>query len=847
MSRSVAFGACGPGWVGNRFSEWGPGDDASAGQAFGWSWSFTGTSTAEDMADAATLREQLPRMAYASATGADEDAGLITASAVCWRGASPRFGGFHFGVRFALGASIDGSRAFVGLAATDMSVVKDDDPSTFPNTIGLGFDAGDDDGDGWYLIRRDGAAVAAEKIAVGAAAPRDGDTVFDLSIVSAPNGDDIIVMLTNPSTGEVALKATAYDEVIPDDDVFLFPHVEVGNAATGESATIEVISMFLDVPDGAKTVPSLLGKSGVYDVRDFGATGDGVTDDGPAFANALEAIGWSGGGTLLVSPGDYYFVESLLIDLRRTGSILVRGVAPGSGHNQSRMKFAAYKGIRVIGPGSDNVAAFENLDLLGGNAPALDPAIDPIHHPVREEGITTPPRVVPKGPRFTVPGATLEYYYENVNEAAMAVGDEPLFAATQKVDPSTPRLDSHRYELGDVVRAEDHFEVFFVCTQAGTTDAMPPVWDYDPGDSTNGDGSVNWLAVDAAGYFVPDNGASLDAPDDEPIWACRVVAGIYSEARISVRRVLIQHFLNSGIHIQAPLEGEPGANTVRGFSVFDCVILQCGGGIYTGGDVGHGLVAATHMSLFNSESVEPPPPIYNRLTGVSDRTELGSTYVGIMLDAIGGSLETLDEDGDPVAGLNVYVTEPTNASTIVGSYHEGQAGISGNVSPFTSVWYGSTSATFAQDDALYGVTLPREWRNVATKTVNLGDITIRARLRDGDGLYGFSASDDATRYSLLRAEPDSDWWGIAHGSTAALAYSGAGAPEGLGFTWAQNGLFLDSPKILVTNADAMPSGAGWRQGDFVINRLAEASEPSWWQCIASNGVTSTWQEGPTLG
>jgi len=50
----------------------------------------------------------------------------------------------------------------------------------------------------------------------------------------------------------------------------------------------------------------------VYDIRDFGATGDGVTDDYPAIRAAYEAINAAGGGTLQFPPGTY------LIDRFRT-------------------------------------------------------------------------------------------------------------------------------------------------------------------------------------------------------------------------------------------------------------------------------------------------------------------------------------------------------------------------------------------------------------------------------------------------------------------------------------------------------------------------------------------------
>ena len=52
----------------------------------------------------------------------------------------------------------------------------------------------------------------------------------------------------------------------------------------------------------------------VFNLADFGAVGDGVTDDGPALQSALNAIGESGGGTLFVPAGRYAIVTPVQKD-----------------------------------------------------------------------------------------------------------------------------------------------------------------------------------------------------------------------------------------------------------------------------------------------------------------------------------------------------------------------------------------------------------------------------------------------------------------------------------------------------------------------------------------------------
>src|ERR1043166_3072352 len=67
--------------------------------------------------------------------------------------------------------------------------------------------------------------------------------------------------------------------------------------------------------------PSLASEN-IFNFSDFGAVGDGVTDAGPALQNALDAIGESGGGTLLVPGGRYVIITPVEKDFTGLASVV---------------------------------------------------------------------------------------------------------------------------------------------------------------------------------------------------------------------------------------------------------------------------------------------------------------------------------------------------------------------------------------------------------------------------------------------------------------------------------------------------------------------------------------------
>src|SRR5688572_23792743 len=68
-------------------------------------------------------------------------------------------------------------------------------------------------------------------------------------------------------------------------------------------------------------------RADTFNLSDFGAVGDGVTDDGPALQAALDALAAAGGGTLQVPAGRYAIVTPVAKTFDGSASVTISGVA----------------------------------------------------------------------------------------------------------------------------------------------------------------------------------------------------------------------------------------------------------------------------------------------------------------------------------------------------------------------------------------------------------------------------------------------------------------------------------------------------------------------------------------
>ncbi|HEY3026250.1 MAG TPA: carboxypeptidase regulatory-like domain-containing protein [Pyrinomonadaceae bacterium] len=84
------------------------------------------------------------------------------------------------------------------------------------------------------------------------------------------------------------------------------------------------ISIFLLI---TATFSAAEARADTFDLRDFGAVGDGVTDDGPALQSALDTIAEAGGGTLFVPAGCYAIITPVFKDFSGlASSVTILGV-----------------------------------------------------------------------------------------------------------------------------------------------------------------------------------------------------------------------------------------------------------------------------------------------------------------------------------------------------------------------------------------------------------------------------------------------------------------------------------------------------------------------------------------
>lgn len=351
----------------------------------------------------------------------------------------------------------------------------------------------------------------------------------------------------------------------------------------------------------------------MINVKDFGAVGDGITDDSDAFEAALTALPTpppphdyaSRGTVIFIPPGVYRLAQNL--ELRREVHLLGGG-GPAGGAGVILNFTEEGCGIIVHSNGSTPVAGqwaagclIEGLRIIGTPPRGR-------HHGVLQPGLparwqsdtdyAVGDRVCAYRP---LPDGTIQgyryFYWECVRGGRSGATPPDIwtyppitsvqsrFAAHRAhiVDFSTEWQPNTPYRAGQVVRAPHRFDVIFVKTTESTAHVSgPSVPDWNAG-STVTDNGIHWLRRDASPYLL-DEGA------DRPVWSCQVHAGVRAHMVCEVKRCMIENFLNAGIWIGTNDQWYPDGNTI-GWRIEDVRIGTCGTGVCVQGNKAHQGVA----------------------------------------------------------------------------------------------------------------------------------------------------------------------------------------------------------------------------------------------------------------
>lgn len=829
MSLSSLYDARPTGFFGNRVARLAPATSGSV-HAIGWSFTTSGAGSTPGLSST-SLRTQMRRTQFASSIATT--VGLRTSAPVCWRG-TDGLGGFRLSVRFCIEGP-SGRRAFIGVAATSTPVTDFSDPSSVANVFGIGSDLNDTT---WSIIHGDGTTTTKTAIS-GATINSD---VLELTIYCAPSASAMGVQVVNLTTGTTLLRNAEYTTTLPDAATLLYFHAHI---RTIIFHAIEIAGATLELPDGARYVEAVVGRNGVYSPRDFGARGDAVTDDLPAFKAALDAMGtaatlYDREGTLDLGDGAYYLSDNLAINR----AVLIKGAGTSgrrSDQGPARLIFPEYKGIRIYKLENDptNVGDATNVAIEDVQIETL---ADPASHAVWEanHAYALGAKVLPAAPRTERPGSSLEYYYEVVKAGTSALdppdgAGEPDWTETQHVcPPFAVWQQSTNYMPPTVIRSSVRWDVLFVCVDGGQSGAGAEPGDFATAVSgeeiPEGGGGPTWLALGSAPYLIADNG-TLASPGGGVIWACRVAAGIYAQGRFSLRRVTVVSALNAAVHVQGGAQPIPPAflqpGNANGFSIYGLDALDCGGGIVTRDhDVNAGVVVAARIR---------PIPNDDRTFGIADKGQGGNRFVACEISGCAGRV--LDQRSDTSVGgwFGCTATSDCGASKLDTTQGYGLFGVS-LPSGFETLTTSSILGALGRDD----------WREVWSLQA-----ATSAKLYADPYLMSFEATTDAGFHALTYDTAGlglGGWWSVIYSSGfAALAWSGTNAAEGGGHAWAYQGLLVGDTRSILTTGDADPSGgaATWRQGDIVINTAAASGQPSYWQCVTS-GTPGTWLPGPAL-
>lgn len=583
---------------------------------------------------------------------------------------------------------------------------------------------------------------------------------------------------------------------------------------------------------------------------DFGAVGDGVTDDSAAIQALLDspAVGES---NLLVIPAGTYYMGSTTLRVRR------QVVVQGAGWNATKLVWddgtvgvIVDRAVTSEDGGAGDWSVLRDLTLttdgsttwelgevcrvwVAGSGYAIGDAITLALDATVEvtavdgSGGVADCRIVSRG----TPSTSRPSIVPSSTAGGGGAGFRPVLGWRGAVKAVETRPEIN--DAGSGYRAGETLTL-----SGGTSTAAATVYV----DSVDGSGAITGIRLLSVGKYsaTPPNpvgvtGGSGSGAQFDVVWV-GAGHGIRAYARFTTDNVVCEQFGGHGVFVGAGSSFKPftgnGSTNANNFHINGGRCHANGGsGIFlSGSDANQGTLYAVDVSG-NSE------------WGIRDESFLGCQHHGHHASANGKG---------PFAALS-----DTGFTTWVGCYSEGGAtGASKILSPGVVIG-GDHGAGFTDDTN--GAVLSSDqtglrMRNSAyvKNTTHESDV-VRVGFGDTSGQRAALWFGIAGRPSphTLRYEPGrAGWWDLLYRNSTAYSsfriaddQNADGVPDGA-FAF-PNGYFMfqtsTGPHLVrVHIGTAAPTTGTWRRGDRVYNRLPSAGGSVGWVCVTA-GTPGTWK------